>query len=525
MTNRPIGKGGFFLPKIYHKAQRYILDRLKDGEVDYLDLTKWSFADEFLCFILQLKFFDFADKSYPNPRKVNFVPVWFLIAAQFVLRLHNRRCYDDLRYFLNAGSILTKIGFNASAGGVVGFNEKNKYERQTAIDADTVRKYYKDTNSQELRDWYNESVQGWFRSRKVFDRDGLFILDQSHLVVPDNPCYEGAVRMPVDEHGQRYRGLNKMSEEERKALVHHPCYTLSCLLHVSASGDLYHIAGYDFGSGNTDELVQAENLLPAFCKMYPGVMKELILDRGYISGPFIGKMKQKYNVDVLIPLKSSMSDFQDALKIAQTQNWTTTENEIDKTNGRLLRKTITTCVKQMELWQECPIPLDTYVSETTRWSSSKQAYETYNWVLAASKSYTSEAVAIARYSLRTQVEERFRQLKCFWNIADFPSPAPGLMEAQICFISLTYSLLQLYLRRDDLRDLTHRAIDTIRTKERLGTDSVLVYAEDSYGVYNLDDYSLTIMDLDPEPKGKLKGTFEKQKEVRISREDPRQRLR
>ena len=359
MTNRPVGKGGFFLPKIYHKAQRYILDRLKDGEVDYLDLTKWSFADEFLCFILQLKFFDFADKSYPNPRKVNFVPVWFLIAAQFVLRLHNRRCYDDLRYFLNAGSILTKIGFNASAGGVVGFNEKNKYERQTAIDADTVRKYYKDTNSQELRDWYNESVQGWFRSRKVFDRDGLFILDQSHLVVPDNPCYEGAVRMPVDEHGQRYRGLNKMSEEERKALVHHPCYTLSCLLHVGVSGDLYHIAGYDFDSGNTDELVQAENLLPAFCRMYPGVMKELILDRGYISGPFIGKMKQKYNVDVLIPLKSSMSDFQDALKIAQTQNWTTTENEIDKTNGRLLRKTITTCVKQMELWQECPIPLDT----------------------------------------------------------------------------------------------------------------------------------------------------------------------
>lgn len=524
MTNRPSGKGGFFLPNIYHKAQEYVLDRLKKGEVDYLDSTKWSFADEFLCFILQLKFFDFADKTYPNPRKVNYVPVWFLVAAQFVLRLHNRRAYDDLRYFLNAGSILTKVGFNASAAGVVGFNDKNTYERKTAIDADTVRKYYKDTNAQELRDWYNESVQGWFRGRKVYDRNGLFILDQSYLVVPDNPNYKDAVRMPVDEHGQRYRGLNEISDEERQALVHHPCYALSCLLHVGTSGDLYHIAGYDFGPGNTDELVQAENLLPTFCKMYPGVMKELILDRGYISGPFIGRMKQLYKVDVLIPLKSSMSDFQDALKLAQWQKWTTTENEIDE-NGKLLRKTITTCVKKMELWENCPIPLDAYVSETTRWSKSKQAYETYNWVLAATKSYPSETDAIARYGLRVQVEERFKQLKCYWNIADFQSPAPGLMESQVCFISLTYSLLQLYLRRRDLRALTDRTIQTLQTEERLGKDVVLVYVEDSFGVYNLDDYSLTIIDIEPGPKEKLKGTLENQKTIRISREDPRQRIR
>jgi hypothetical protein len=525
MNSRPAGSGGFFLPQIYEKAQERVLGQLKKGDVDYLDSTAWHFADEFLCFVLQQKFFDFADKTYPNPRKVNYVPVWFLIAAQFVLRLHNRRAYDDLRYFLNAGSILTKIGFNAAAGGIVGFNEKNSYERKTAIDADTVRKYYKDTDFQQLRNWYNESVQSWFRGHKVFDRRGLFILDQSHLVVPDNPRYKDAVRMPVDEHGQRYRGLDRMSETERKALVYHPCYALSCLLHVNNTGDLYHIAGYDFGPGNVDELVQAENIVPAFCKMYPGVMKELIMDRGYISGPFVGRLKQHYDVDVLVPLKASMSDFQDALKLAEGQKWTTTENEVDARSGKLFRKTTTTCVKQMELWESCPIPVDAYVSETTRWSNSKQDYETYNWVLAATKAYPSATAAIARYSLRTQVEECFRQLKCFWNIADFPSPAPGLMEAQLCFISLTYSLLQLYLRRSDLQALTHRTIDALRADERLGIDSVLVYAQESYGVYNLDDYSLTILDLENGPKKKLKGTLEKQKEVRLTREDPRQKIR
>jgi hypothetical protein len=250
----------------------------------------------------------------------------------------------------------------------------------------------------------------------------------------------------------------------------------------------------------------------------------LIVDRGYIDGPLIGTMKQTYKVDVLIPLKSSMNDFQDALQIARTQEWTTTEHKTDS-DGKVLRKTLTTCVKQMDLWEDCPIPLDTYVSETTRWSTSKQAYETYHWVLAATKSYPSEAAAIARYRLRTDVEERFRQLKCFWNIADFTSPAPGLMEAQICFILLTYSLLQLYLRRRDLRDLTHRVIQTLRNEERLGLDAVLVYVEDAYGVYNFDDYSLTLMNLDSEPRDKLKRILQNQKEVRLSREDPRKKVR
>ncbi len=52
----------------------------------------------------------------------------------------------------------------------------------------------------------------------------------------------------------------------------------------------------------------------------------------------------------------------------------------------------------------------------------------------------------------------------------------------------------------------------------------LFYAEESFGIYDLDDYSSTIMDLDHEPKAKLKETLEKQKRVRLSREDPRQRI-
>ena len=80
--------------------------------------------------------------------------------------------------------------------------------------------------------------------------------------------------------------------------------------------------------------------------------------------------------------------------------------------------------------------------------------------------------------MRTQIEERFRQFKRDWYIADFPSPDSSLIESHVCFTLLTYSLLQMYLRREDLQKLTHKMISTLRAEEHLGKDAVLVYAKD-----------------------------------------------
>jgi len=216
--------------------------------------------------------------------------------------------------------------------------------------------------------------------------------------------------MPVDERGQFYKNLQTLTEEQKKALIYHPCYALSCLLHVNTSGELYHISGYDFGPGSEDELAHARNLVPRFCKKNPCVMKELIVDRGYIDGSFIGTVKKDHKVDVLIPLRSDMDDFKDAFEIAERKNkWQRTEYVSDKA-GKLLRETYTTLVERMNLWEECPLELNVYASKTKRWSDKKGDYEQYNWALASTKKYPSEKAAIDRYSLRAKVEERFKQM-------------------------------------------------------------------------------------------------------------------
>ncbi len=91
------------------------------------------------------------------------------------------------------------------------------------------------------------------------------------------------------------------------------------------------------------------------------------------------------------------------------------------------------------------------------------------------------------------------------------------MESHLCFILLTYSLLHLYLRREDLRQHTHQMIQTLKMEESLGKNVVLVYVNDSFGVFNLDDYSLILVELESLAKAKIKEALEEQKQQRLNR--------
>ena len=122
------------------------------------------------------------------------------------------------------------------------------------------------------------------------------------------------------------------------------------------------------------------------------------------------------------------------------------------------------------------------------------------------------------YDLRVQTEERFRQFKHAWYITEFPSPHESLIESHVCFTLLTYSLLQLYLQRNDLQEKTHQMMATLRRDERLGKDAVLVYARENYGIFDLDDYTARVAGLQETPRQKLIKIMEAQKEARLKRE-------
>ena len=408
-----------------------------------------------------------------------------------------------------------QFGFNVGNCSITGFNDKNEKLRQTAVDADSVRKFFKDTKVDEIRDWYSQDLQRWFRTQLVFYHHGIFILDQTHLVVPDNPNYQNTVKMPVDEHGKFYPNLGTLTPKQKRSLIYHRCYTLSTLLNVGMGHELFHVTDYELGPGNEDELTQAEKMISDFCRRFPGLIKILVLDRGCIDKNFIYKLKHAYQIDVLIPLRKSMDAYVDTIAIAKAQNkWETIEQQI-KAKKLMLKKEITR-VQDIALWS--PLKVHALVTRYTTWNVTLKQYEVNYSVLVSTKKYSIPKMMVTHYELRVKTEERFRQLKHSWYIKDFPSPHASLVESHVCFTLFTYSLLQLYLRRNDLQQQTCKMLGTLRNDENIGINAVLVYAKNYYAVFDLDDYTVRVAKMNETPRQKLAVIMQTQKEERLKRE-------
>lgn len=382
-----VGQGGFFFPDVYELSKEKVIASLEKGEVNLVTTSRWYLADEFFAYILQSKFLEHADKTYPNPRKKNEVPVWFQISCQLLLHSLGQISYKALDALLYAGPILNRIGFNVIAP--LGFNDKNTYERKTPVHQDSVRKFFKDTDPIAIRNWFSSSLQNWFYSNGMYDTRGIYIIDQTHVVVPDNANYEDAIWMPVDEYGHFYHNYSALSEEQRKSLPCHPCYTLSTLLHINDTKETAHFAGYEWGPGNKDEIPQAMKLIDDFfLHNEPGSIKLLIVDRGYISGEFIKYVKGAYNVDVLMPLKESMEQYKDALAIALHGDVQWSEIQAQGTDKKDSSHSVRACtIDKIFQWDACRIPLYTTVVEDKFLDRESANFITQRYVLVSTKKF------------------------------------------------------------------------------------------------------------------------------------------
>lgn len=289
-----------------------------------------------------------------------------------------------------------------------------------------------------------------------------------------------------------------MTEEQKKAVKYHPCYALSELLHIGKDNQSFIFAGYQWGSGNTDELAQGKPLVTNFVDAVgKGVMKLLIVDRGYISGEFVAYVKMDLGSDVLMPLRSNMDALTDPVRIAESFNYKWVKyNEYTKHGVRYTEEV--TLVEDVDIWKGCEASLHTSIMRITG-SDGSVRY----WGLSSTFKPRDAKEAFELYELRTQIEERHRQVKKFWYINKFTSPDRSLIEAHVMFTLMTYSLIQLYLNKKHLNTLANKTISSLKRQEQMGVNSVIVYSGNYFAVFDLDDYTEIIAELNDDARLRL----------------------
>jgi hypothetical protein len=126
-----------------------------------------------------------------------------------------------------------------------------------------------------------------------------------------------------------------------------------------------------------------------------------------------------------------------------------------------------------------------------------------HWVLVTTASSFSAAHTRSTYDLRTSIEERHRQYKCFWDLARMPSRKFSMVVNQVLFVLLAYTLMQAHLF------LRHRQELNPRTRGRLlqfldpTVELVALYYQQRFCLLSLAEFAVILLELQETARAKL----------------------
>jgi len=513
---------------IFEENKPFILESLSNGGFDYIDAASEVFEADFFQFIKAKSILHKLAQSYPTPRKKQDVPLWFYVASNLSMRLHGVHSFNAFPMVVRSGGMLNAFGPKAGrkvvhpdTGDVTlfceGFNKKNHYERETPCDQDYLRKMAKDTDAEALMGWFCADVVKEFRNRRAFDKEGIFIGDASYLFVADNPNYEGSVKLLFDEnnHPLTQEAYKQMIDEQKVRCQWRRCYKMVTLLHTNPTMDFFLFVAVKVVSGKDHESPVLYELVKHFVQvMGKGVMKRLILDRGFLDGHAISICKKEYGIDILIPIRRNMDIYEDAMALFRDSDvdWVCCkepEEEVKNpprprpqgiinrekkrqekiqqlneqkqsplTQKKLLNREAA-AIGGFCTWSSCTVPLNV-IANREHYADGHQK----TWLLIDTKEVQDPTKNTELYHLRTTTEERYRQIKCFIDLTHFTSCAFSMVVNQVVFIMLAYNLLQFYLLKKGRQELNKKTLPRIRQQLLPADNHIIVYYQNYYAFFN-----------------------------------------
>jgi len=522
---------------LFEQDRDFIIQSLRHGQIDYLEPVTEALEAGLFRELLGRQILQRLAESFPSPRQKEEVPVWLYLASQISLRLHRAAGYHAFPYVIRTGGLLAALGPAVGRQAVhpdsgvastccPGFNHKNRYDRQTPCDQDFLRKFARDTDSDRLQAWFNAQVPRLLRSLKLFDAEGLFVGDASYVFVPDNEHYEHSAKLLFDEHN-RPVDPNQADPRDRRYQWRR-CYKLVSLIHVNRSLDFFLVVGARLAPGHQHECPLLYALVEEFLRAVGrGVMGVLIVDRGLLDGARMGRLKQDYQIDTVVPLKKNMDAYQDVVGLTRGKHFrwevlvepeaavqrparpldpVLAQRERKRQATRAARqpapasspRTLLGLARGVSSWSECPVPLTAVIHREIDAQGQVE-----DWILVTTSASMSAAEVHATYQLRTAIEERHRQYKCFWDLAKMSACRFSLVVSQVLFLLLAYTLLEAHLVRRRRQELNRRTRG--RLLETLGptVDRVAVYCQQRFCLFSLPEFAEILLSLPAPARRKL----------------------
>jgi hypothetical protein len=519
-----------------------VRDQIERGTLDYVEVVTDLTETKFFRHLFSATPWENLVASFPSPRKKAEVPVWLYLSSQITLRLHAATGYGAYPYVMHCGGLKEVLGEqqvrwkeDPDSGRwhleCQGYNDKNDYARVTPCDPDFLRKLARDTPVDALHRWFGHAVPQYVRDGGLWDDEGIVLVDGSYLFVPDNEKYEQSCVLRFDEHNHPV-DREKLSDQELRRTRVRRCYRMINLVHTNRRRDYGLYVGVRVGSGKMPEAPQLAPMVKHLHEaMGKGRVKLVIFDRGFIDGATVKELKS-LGIDSLFPLKKDMLDYQDAWRLARAdespwQVWKPPSapaldcppQRPDHIRAREAKRQKTVAAKKaalpepvridrvemklipgMQLWQECGVPLQVAVLREYRTDG-----KILEWALATTRAIADPLEVWDLYGVRTEIEEKHRQSKCFWDLSAFRAPNYALVVNQVVFTLLAYTLMQVFLEKNDRKELTRA------TRERMCDgllprgDKIAAYAANYVALLNAAEYGEWLLGAGEGARRRLRG--------------------
>jgi hypothetical protein len=478
--------------QILRQNPRKVLESLKSGEVERMELSVEQITDEFMIYGLRGGLIDELANSFPDPREECEITAKEILSASIAGRFQDMYALSQSPYALHSPILLAELGLNVKVLCEGEGISRRGTQENIPFTGDVIRKLlYGITDPFILVEWYNR-IAGAAYLRQASYEPCIHILDCTELeVVLENENYEGSGIV------SRKREVNGVEVEERTR-----GYKLGSLRSLLDDGGV--ITAIAFGAIQVHDLKLCKKLIMTTPHLKPGDI--LIEDRGFLDGKTVSRLKEKRGVDTILPLRSNMQAYNDAIVSAYHHADTPWEQHPSRERQE---------IKKIEyvdyLWDECSVPLiGCVVREPKECRDGGNGREDYkHWVFVTTRLTLTGRRMIQTYELRPEIEEDHRQWKeGLWDMTKFTSTSLVQVIYHVICVLLAYNLCQVYSNTRSGQRFAQTTLRRLRRQQIRNHDaSMVVYAGNSYAIFGVKFLFWLLLDQPKDIQERLKPHF------------------
>jgi Transposase DDE domain len=212
----------------------------------------------------------------------------------------------------------------------------------------------------------------------------------------------------------------------------------------------------------------------------------LLEDRGFLDGDTITYLKQQRHIDVIVPLKSTMLSYKEAVQLAELQDAWQPHPSRDEQHIAF--------VKGVEhVWDGCDVTLNACVIRY--WNRKKKALD--HLVLVTTDSRLQAPWIVRHYEERPEIEQDYQQMKSGgWQLKKLSSTRYSEIMFYILSVVLSYSLYHLFCNtRTGTRfaDKTRQALAFEQLRSR--RTHIIAYAGGYFEIFETLSFARFILQL------------------------------